>query len=80
MFGVAPNSPELVSARQLARQFLRLVRERPGGRELNNWVVAVHNTGPPELRGFSRSLQRDWHAVSPGLTQRWNSAHLDPGR
>jgi len=71
------RSPELVSARQLAQQFLRLVRERPGGRELDNWVVAVHNTGPPELRGFSRNLQRDWSAVSAGLTQHWNSGCVE---
>jgi transposase len=71
------RNPELVSARQLAQQFLRLVRERPGGRELDNWVAAVHNTGPPELRGFSRNLQRDWPAVSAGLTQRWNSGCVE---
>ena len=71
------RSPELARARQLAQQFLRLVRERPGGRELDNWVAAVHNTGPPELRGFSRNLQRDWPAVSAGLTQRWNSGCVE---
>jgi transposase len=71
------RSPELVRARQLAQQFLRLVRERPGGRELDNWVAAVHNTGPPELRGFSRNLQRDWPAVSAGLTQHWNSGCVE---
>jgi len=63
--------------RQLAQQFLRLVHERPGGRELDNWVATVHNTGPPELRGFSRNLQRDWPAVSAGLTQRWNSGCVE---
>src|SRR5439155_5229213 len=31
------RSPELVNACQLAQQFLRLVRERPGGRELDSW-------------------------------------------
>jgi transposase len=71
------RSAELVRARQLAQQFLRLVRERPGGRELDNWVAAVHNTGPPELRGFSRNLQRDWPAVSAGLTQHWNSGCVE---
>src|SRR5713101_5998868 len=40
-------------------------------------VAAVHTTGPPELRGFSRNLQRDWHAVSAGLTQRWNSGCVE---
>src|SRR5713226_7251350 len=66
------RSAELASARQLAQHFLRLVRERRG-RELDEWVAAVQNTGPPELRGFSRNLQRDWRAVSAGLIERWSS-------
>ena len=64
---------ELVSARRLAQQFLRLVRERRGG-ELDDWVADVHQTGPPELRGFTRNLRRDWDAVHAGLTERWSSA------
>jgi len=70
------QSPELVCARQLAQQFLRLVRER-GGRELDDWVADVRTTGPPELRGFSRSLQRDWAAVLAGLTERWSSGSVE---
>jgi transposase len=68
--------PELVSARQLAQHFLRLVRERRG-RELDEWVAEVHKTGPPELRGFSRSLQRDWDAVHAGLTEHWSSGSVE---
>ena len=60
----------------MAQQFLRLVRERRG-RELNDWVAEVHKTGPPELRGFSRNLQRDWAAVSAGLTVRWSSGPVE---
>ena len=67
---------ELVSARRLAQQFLRLVRERRG-RELDEWVADVHQTGPPELRGFSRNLQHDWDAVHAGLTERWNSGPVE---
>jgi transposase len=70
------RSAELGSARQLAQQFLRLVRERRG-RELHAWVGAVQHTGPPELRGFSRNLQRDWPAVSAGLTERWSSGCVE---
>ena len=70
------RSPELVRARQLAQHFLRLVRERRG-RELDNWVADVHTTGPPELRGFSRNLQRDWAAVHAGLTERWSSGCVE---
>ncbi len=67
------RSTELVIAHPLAQEFLRLVRDRPGGRKLDRWAVAVRKTGPPELRGFSRSLQRDWQAVSAGVTERWSS-------
>ncbi len=70
------RSAELAGARRLAQQFLRLVRERRG-RELNDWVAEVHKTGPPELRGFSRNLQRDWAAVSAGLTVRWSSGPVE---
>jgi transposase len=70
------RSTELLSARQLAQHFLRLVRER-GGRELDEWVAEVHQTGPPELRGFSRNLQHDWDAVKAGLTERWSSGPVE---
>ena len=70
------RSQELVRARQLAQHFLRLVRERRG-RELDDWVADVHSTGPPELRGFSRNLQRDWAAVHAGLTERWSSGCVE---
>jgi transposase len=70
------RSRELVCARQLAQHFLRLVRERRG-RQLDDWVADVHTTGPPELRGFSRNLQRDWAAVHAGLTERWSSGSVE---
>ena len=69
------RSAELVSARRLAQHFLRLVRERRG-RELDEWVAEVQ-TGPPELRGFSRNLQHDWDAVHAGLTEQWNSGSVE---
>jgi transposase len=70
------RSPELTTARQLAQQFLRLVRERRG-RQLPQWVAAVQRRGPPELRGFSRNLRRDWEAVYAGLTERWSSGSVE---
>jgi transposase len=71
------RSDEVANAHRLAQQFLRLVRDRPGGRKLDQWAVAVRKTGPPELRGFSRNLQRDWHAVSAGVTERWSSGPVE---
>src|SRR5262249_49772962 len=57
------RSSELATSRRLAQQFMVLVRERRGT-QLEGWIAHVQNTGPPELRGFSRNLHRDWHAVS----------------
>jgi transposase len=70
------RTAELGSARRLAQHFLRLVRQRRG-RELDEWVADVHKTGPPELRGFSRNLRRDWDAVHAGLTERWSSGSVE---
>jgi transposase len=70
------RTAEFGSARRLAQHFLRLVRERRG-RELAEWVADVHQTGPPELRGFSRNLRRDWDAVHAGLTERWSSGSVE---
>jgi transposase len=70
------RNTELVSARQLAQHFLRLVRERRRG-GLEKWVAAVQISGPPELRGFSRNLRRDWDAVHAGLTLGWSSGSVE---
>jgi transposase len=70
------RTTELGSARRLAQHFLRLVRERRG-RQLDAWVADVQTTGPPELRGFSRNLRRDWAAVHAGLTERWSSGSVE---
>ena len=53
-----------------------LVRERRA-RELDELVAKVHQTGPPELRGFSRNLHRDWDAVHAGLTERCSSGSVE---
>ena len=71
------RSDEVANAHRLAQQFLRFVRDRPGGRKLDKWAVAVRKTGPPELRAFSRNLQRDWHAVSAGMTERWSPGPVE---
>lgn len=53
-----------------------LVRERRGT-QLEGWIAEVQSAGPPELRGFSRNLHRDWQAVHAGLTVRWSSGPVE---
>lgn len=70
------RSAELAVSRQLAQRFMVLVRERRSG-QLDQWIEDVHTTGPPELRGFSRNLRRDWLAVHAGFTVHWSSGPVE---
>jgi len=70
------RSSELATSRRLAQRFMVLVRERRGT-QLDQWIAEVQTTGPPELRGFSRNLYRDWAAVQAGLTVRWSSGPVE---
>ena len=69
------RSSELAMRRRLAQRFMVLVRERRGA-QLEQWIADVQTTGPPELRGFSRNLHRDWLAVQAGFTVHWSSGRL----
>jgi len=70
------RSSELATSRRLAQQFMVLVRERRGT-QLEGWIAEVQSTGPPELRGFSRNLHRDWQAVHAGFTVHWSSGPVE---
>jgi transposase len=70
------RSGELATSRRLAQRFMILVRERRGT-QLEDWIAQVQNTGPPELRGFSRNLHRDWQAVNAGFTVHWSSGPVE---
>jgi transposase len=70
------RSSELASSRRLAQRFMVLVRERRGA-QLEEWIADVQSTGPPELRGFSRNLHRDWLAVHAGFTVHWSSGPVE---
>ena len=73
---VASKRRELASTRRLAQRFMVLVRERRGT-QLEQWIADVQTTGPPELRGFSRNLHRDWSAVHAGFTVHWSSGPVE---
>ena len=70
------RSGELGAARRFAQRFMVLVRDRRG-HQLDQWIADVQSTGPPELRGFSRNLHRDWLAVQAGLTTHWSSGPVE---
>jgi transposase len=70
------TSGELAVSRRLAQRFMILVRERRAT-QLDQWITDVQTTGPPELRGFSRNLHRDWLAVHAGFTVHWSSGPVE---
>jgi transposase len=70
------RSSEVAASRRLAQRFMVLVRERRAG-QLDQWIADVQTTGPPELRGFSRNLHRDWMAVRAGFTVHWSSGPVE---
>jgi transposase len=70
------RSSELAVSRRFAQQFMVLARERRGT-QLDQWIADVQATGPPELRGFSRNLHRDWLAVQAGFTVHWSSGPVE---
>jgi transposase len=70
------RSDELAMSRRFAQRFMILVRERRGT-QLDQWITEVQSTGPPELRGFSRNLHRDWLAVQAGFTVHWSSGPVE---
>jgi len=53
-----------------------LVRERRGT-HFEERITDVQSAGPPELRGFSRNLDRGWHAVHAGFTVHWSSGPVE---
>jgi transposase len=70
------RSSELAASRRLAQRFMVLVRERRGS-QLEQWIADVQSTSPPEPRGFSRNLRRDWLAVQAGFTVHWSSGPVE---
>jgi transposase len=70
------GSPPISAARELARRFLALVRERRA-RELEAWIAMVESSGLWEFRNFARGLLRDKSAVMAGLSLEWSNGQIE---
>ena len=73
---LSQRCPEAERARELARRFLTLVRERDHA-ALAPWVEQVEASDVPELRSFATGLRRDWAAVSAGLELSWSNGQTE---
>ena len=58
---------------QLVQAFGTLVRDRPGGAQVEQWLAEVEQSGVPALRAFAEGLKKDYDAVLAGLTLEWSN-------
>ena len=68
--------PELQEALTLARDYLRLVRERLA-EEFDGWLERARTSSVLAFRRFAKSLRRDYEAVKAALTYRWSTGPVE---
>ena len=61
---------------ELARQFVRIIRERQP-EELDGWIERAKNSAAPELRRFAAGLKRDEAAVRAALEEPWSNGPVE---
>jgi transposase len=69
-------SDEIRTAKQLAEDFGRIVRERDL-RGLDAWLDVAESSDLPEFRGFALMLRRDLPAVQAALTYHWSNGQTE---
>lgn len=74
--GLLGRDPEIQAARDLARGFSALVRERDYA-ALAPWLTNVAASAVPEFHGFAAVLERDRAAVEAALTTKWSSGQIE---
>ncbi|WP_168714135.1 transposase [Streptomyces sp. A1136] len=75
MSGRFGRSPELDATSRLFRRFAEILTTRSGHRK--DWIGAVRAEDLPGLHSFATGLEKDWDAVTQGLSSRWNSGAVE---
>lgn len=68
--------PEVSRAREIGREFCRLVRERDA-QGLDSWQKVVSREAPAELARFSTGLTGDGDAVRAALSLEWSNGQTE---
>jgi transposase len=68
--------PELDALHRHVRAFAEIMTKRDGA-HLHTWVEQVRADNLPSLHAFATGLERDWAAVTAGLTLPWNSGTVE---
>jgi transposase len=70
------EDPAIITAVDLAADFLAMLRRREGAR-LPAWLERAEACGVDELKRFAGKLQADRPAVQAGLTLRWSNGQTE---
>ncbi len=73
---ITRSQSALNTARALAREFQRLLRDR-GEAELDAWFMAVEGSGLAELKNFAIGIRRDERAVRAAMTVEWSNGQTE---
>lgn len=68
--------PVLVTAKKLAQDFQRMVRERKC-RAMDAWLKACETAAIPELVNFAIGLRQDYSAVKTALSSTWSNGQTE---
>ncbi len=69
------GSPDLSCAYELSQDFLRLLKERKA-HELKAWISAATSSHVSELKGFAKSVQQDYAAISAACSLPWSHDYV----
>ncbi len=68
--------PQIEQAKQLAQEFIRIVRERSSN-QFNEWLRAAMQSKLQEFVSFARGLSEDHQAVTNALRYEWSNGQLE---
>jgi transposase len=68
--------PQVITADQLARQFIQMVKER-SGQGLDQWLKDAAASGIKSLKSFANGLRSDLAAVRNALSMPWSNGQVE---
>ncbi|MBA3767877.1 MAG: transposase [Acidobacteria bacterium] len=68
--------PQIEQAKQLAQEFIRIVRERSSN-QFNGWLRSAMQSKLKEFVSFARGLSEDHQAVTNALRYEWSNGQLE---
>lgn len=69
-------APQIVTVDRLARQFIRMVKER-SGQGLDQWLKDTAASGIKSLQSFANGLRSDLAAVRNALSMPWSNGQVE---